>query len=93
MATFADINSDSAQLQQSVDRFHSVRESIVRQVRQVIVGQDEVLDQVLIALFVGGHCLLTGMPGTAKTLMVRTIARGAWIGVPSHSVHAGPNAI
>jgi MoxR-like ATPase len=46
----------------------------VKQVREVIVGQDEVLDQVLIALFVGGHCLLTGMPGTAKTLMVRTIA-------------------
>jgi MoxR-like ATPase len=40
----------------------------------VIVGQDEVLEQVLIALFVGGHCLLTGLPGTAKTLMVRTIA-------------------
>ena len=45
-----------------------------RQVREVIVGQDEVLDQVLLALFVGGHCLLTGLPGTAKTLMVRTIA-------------------
>jgi MoxR-like ATPase len=43
-------------------------------VREVIVGQEEVLDQVLIALFVGGHCLITGLPGTAKTLMVRTIA-------------------
>ena len=32
------------------------------------------LDQILLALFVGGHCLITGMPGTAKTLMVRTIA-------------------
>ena len=74
MATFADLNSDATQLQQSVERFHAVRESIVRQVRQVIVGQEEVLDQILIALFVGGHCLLTGMPGTAKTLMVRTIA-------------------
>jgi MoxR-like ATPase len=38
------------------------------------VGQNEVLEQVLIALFVGGHCLMTGLPGTAKTLMVRTIA-------------------
>jgi MoxR-like ATPase len=74
MATFADLNSDATQLQHSVERFHAVRESIARQVRQVIVGQDEVLDQVLIALFVGGHCLMTGMPGTAKTLMVRTIA-------------------
>jgi MoxR-like ATPase len=72
--TFADLNPDAAQLQQRVERFHVVREGIVKQVREVIVGQDEVLDQVLIALFVGGHCLITGLPGTAKTLMVRTIA-------------------
>jgi MoxR-like ATPase len=74
MASFATSNSDVAQLQQRIERFHAVREGIVKQVREVIVGQEEVLDQVLIALFVGGHCLLTGMPGTAKTLMVRTIA-------------------
>lgn len=74
MATFADLNQDAAQLQQRVERFHEVREGILKQVREVIVGQDEVLDQVLIALFVGGHCLMTGLPGTAKTLMVRTIA-------------------
>src|SRR5580692_7689013 len=72
--TFADLNPDAAELQQRVERFHAVREGIMRQVREVIVGQDEVLDQVLIALFVGGHCLMTGMPGTAKTLMVRTVA-------------------
>jgi len=40
----------------------------------VIVGQDEVLEQVRIGLFVGGHCLITGLPGTAKTLLVRTMA-------------------
>jgi MoxR-like ATPase len=74
MASFAELNTDAAQLQQRIDRFHAVREGILKQVRQVIVGQEEVLDQVLMALFVGGHCLLTGMPGTAKTLMVRTIA-------------------
>lgn len=74
MATFADLNQDAAQLQQRIERFHSVRESIIGQVRKVIVGQEEVIDQILIALFVGGHCLMTGMPGTAKTLMVRTIA-------------------
>jgi len=65
---------ETAQLQQRIERFRLVRDSIMEQVRQVIVGQDEVLDQILISLFVGGHCLLTGMPGTAKTLMVRTIA-------------------
>ena len=74
MAFFAGLTQDAAQLQQRIERFHATREKIMRQVREVIVGQDEVLDQVLIALFVGGHCLLTGMPGTAKTLMVRTIA-------------------
>src|ERR1700758_558933 len=74
MATVADTTLDSAELKQRIDRFHTVREGILRQVRAVIVGQQEVLDQILIALFVGGHCLMTGMPGTAKTLMVRTIA-------------------
>jgi MoxR-like ATPase len=65
---------DSEDLQQRVERFHAVRDRILEQVRKVIVGQDEVLEQILIALFVGGHCLITGLPGTAKTLMVRTIA-------------------
>jgi MoxR-like ATPase len=74
MAIFAELNSDAAELQQRVERFHAVHEGILQQVREVIVGQDEVLEQVLIALFVGGHCLMTGLPGTAKTLMVRTIA-------------------
>jgi len=74
MVSSAGLNQDATLLQQRIERFHSVREGIVRQVREVIVGQEEVLDQILIAIFVGGHCLMTGMPGTAKTLMVRTIA-------------------
>jgi MoxR-like ATPase len=74
MVSFAGLNQDAAQLQERIGRFHAVREGILKQVREVIVGQEEVLDQILIAIFVGGHCLLTGMPGTAKTLMVRTIA-------------------
>src|ERR1700761_8770562 len=74
MLSIAGLPSDVAPLQQRVERFQTVREMILRQVREVIVGQDDVLEQVLVALFVGGHCLITGMPGTAKTLMVRTIA-------------------
>ena len=74
MSTVAVSELNSNDLQQRVTRFHAVRERILGQVRRVIVGQDEVLDQILIALFVGGHCLITGLPGTAKTLMVRTIA-------------------
>src|SRR5665213_3485523 len=74
MASLVGLNEDAAQLQQRIERFHVVREEILKQVREVIVGQEDVLDQILIAIFVGGHCLMTGMPGTAKTLMVRTIA-------------------
>ena len=74
MVSFAGLDHDAALLQQRIERFHAAREQILKQVREVIVGQEEVLDQILIALFVGGHCLMTGMPGTAKTLMVRTIA-------------------
>src|SRR3984885_15342998 len=75
MAAPAEINMDAAALQKRIERFRSVRDGILDQVRQVIVGQDEVLDQIMIGLFVGGHCLITGLPGTAKTLMVRTIAQ------------------
>jgi MoxR-like ATPase len=75
VATLAELNLDSVELKRRVERFQSVRDNILTQVRQVIVGQEDVLDQVLTALFVGGHCLITGLPGTAKTLMVRTIAQ------------------
>ena len=61
-------------LRSRIERFRQVHSEIVAQVRRVIVGQEEVLDQVMIALFVGGHCLITGLPGTAKTLLVRTLA-------------------
>ena len=62
-------------LRSRIARFRQVQSEIVTQVRRVIVGQEEVLDQVMIALFVGGHCLITGLPGTAKTLLVRTLAQ------------------
>lgn len=65
----------SAELKERIDRFQQIRQNIVREVQKVIVGQDEVVEQVLISLFVGGHCLITGLPGTAKTLLVRTLAQ------------------
>jgi MoxR-like ATPase len=52
------------------DRIGAIR----TQVRRVIVGQEEVVDYLLLTLLVGGHCLITGMPGTAKTLLVKTLA-------------------
>jgi MoxR-like ATPase len=66
---------DSTELKERIARFQKAQEDIVSQVRRVIVGQEEVIDQVLIALFVGGHCLITGLPGTAKTLLVRTLSQ------------------
>jgi MoxR-like ATPase len=57
-----------------LDRLASARERILREIRKTIVGQDEVVEQVLISLFVGGHSIITGVPGLAKTLLVRTIA-------------------
>src|ERR1700726_221074 len=75
MASIAQLDSDSAELKKRIERFQTVRDNILAQVRHVIVGQEEVLDQILISLFVGGHCLITGLPGTAKTLMVKTIAQ------------------
>src|SRR5438445_8609239 len=62
-------------LKSRISRFREVDAEIVRQVHRVIVGQEDVIEQVRIALFVGGHCLITGLPGTAKTLLVRTLAQ------------------
>ena len=74
MSTLPIQTLDSGDLQDRVARFQKVHEQIVTQVHRVIVGQEEVIDQVMVALFVGGHCLITGLPGTAKTLLVRTLA-------------------
>ena len=59
---------------QMTERVVEGRERILVQLRRVIVGQDEAVDQVLLALFTGGHCLITGVPGLAKTLLIKTLA-------------------
>ena len=58
----------------SADRVAEGRDRILAELRKVIIGQDEVVEQVLIALFTGGHCLITGVPGLAKTLLIKTLA-------------------
>ena len=51
------------------------RERLLAEIRKVIIGQEELLEQVLVALFAGGHVLLIGVPGLAKTLLVSTLAK------------------
>ncbi len=65
-------HTDGAAL--GAERVAEGRKRILAELRKVIVGQDDVVDQVLIALFTGGHCLITGVPGLAKTLLIKTIA-------------------
>jgi MoxR-like ATPase len=57
-----------------LDKLSSARESLLREIRKAIIGQDDVVEQVLLSLFVGGHSIITGVPGLAKTLLVRTVA-------------------
>jgi MoxR-like ATPase len=59
----------------SIARLGDAIEQIKQQLSQVIVGQNDVIEQMLIALFSRGHCLLEGVPGLAKTLLVSTLAR------------------
>src|SRR5947207_10190864 len=60
---------------ETVEHLTTGREQIVAELGKVIVGQQEVIEQILIALLSGGHCLITGAPGLAKTLLVKSIAR------------------
>src|SRR6476620_1744184 len=65
---------DSSAATVSAEKVAEGRQRILHELRKVIVGQDDVVDQVLIALFTGGHCLITGVPGLAKTLLIKTLA-------------------
>ncbi len=59
----------------AVEDLNKAREKILGQVKKVIVGQDRVIEEMLIALLSDGHCLLVGVPGLAKTLLISTISR------------------
>ena len=57
------------------DRLKEARNQILVELRKLIVGQDDVLDQVLLSLFVGGNSIITGVPGLAKTMIIHTVAQ------------------
>ncbi len=69
----SDTNTEASA--ESIDLLHNAQAQIKAQMSKVIVGQDDVIDQLLIALFSRGHCLLEGVPGLAKTLMISTLAK------------------
>src|SRR5512136_1797403 len=57
-----------------VDEMGKKKTEIISEIKKVIVGQDKVIEEILIALFCRGHCLLVGVPGLAKTLLISTLA-------------------
>jgi MoxR-like ATPase len=68
-------NIPTQEAQASIDRIATAAQSIREQLSRIIVGQQEVIDLLLVSLFCRGHCLLEGVPGLAKTLMISTLAR------------------
>src|SRR6266487_3600925 len=60
---------------QAMEKLKSAFTNIKQQLARVIVGQDEVIEELLIAMFSRGHCILEGVPGLAKTLMISTLAK------------------
>ena len=61
--------------QQTVEQIHAARERIATELSKVIIGQQDVIEHLLIAVLAGGHCLVTGAPGLAKTLLVKSLAQ------------------
>ena len=69
------MNTTGVAVEGLAEKVAGSRQKILSELRKVIVGQDEVVDEVLMALFCGGHCLITGVPGLAKTLLVKTLSQ------------------
>jgi MoxR-like ATPase len=65
---------ESIQDVELVEKLHSKIKNVKSEIAKRIVGQDEIIDQLLISLFARGHCLLVGVPGLAKTLLIKTVA-------------------
>ncbi len=68
------MTAETIQADELLDRLVHARKQLLNEIRKAVIGQDEAVEQVLMSLLVGGHSILTGVPGLAKTLLVRTIA-------------------
>jgi len=76
LPTFAPTPPTTAGAGNAVAAAHAIREGVLAEVRKAVVGQDEPLELMLVGLLAGGHVLLEGVPGVAKTLMAKALARG-----------------
>ena len=76
----------------AVERCKTAYDRIRNELAKVIVGQSDVIEQVLIAIFARGHALLEGVPGLAKTLLVSSLAEATHLTLQAHPVHARPDA-
>jgi MoxR-like ATPase len=70
-----ELSSDQKQELEVVERFHSEMKRIDKEIRKVIVGQSDVVEQVMMSLLAGGNSMITGVPGLAKTLLIATVAQ------------------
>ena len=87
------VEFDSADDIALADKMNAGRQQIVTELKKLIVGQDDVVDLVLLTLFVGGNSLIVGVPGLAKTLLIATLAKVRRPEVQPHPVHARPDAV
>jgi len=74
MATKKEDVFETDEVRDLIGNFQKATSALRTEVGKVIIGQADVVEHLLITLLVGGHCLITGMPGTAKTLLVQTLA-------------------
>jgi len=74
MASEQEMVFETDEVRELIGAFQKTTSGLREEVGKVIIGQTDVIEHLLVTLLVGGHCLITGMPGTAKTLLVRTLA-------------------
>ena len=74
---------------EAVDALKQAYHTLKQEIQKVIIGQEKIIDDVLISIFSGGHCLLVGVPGLAKTLLVTTIAKA--LGIEHNRIQFTPD--
>ena len=70
-----ELNAEQKKELETVERFHMELKRIDKEVRKIIIGQKDVVDQVMMSLLAGGNSMITGVPGLAKTLLISTVAQ------------------